>query len=64
MKIRIKSAKTCNNKKHVKVVKIHDFFSLGVHIKYTSKDVAQTQQKFARLHGRETVTFRNCDWSS
>ena len=26
---------------------------------YTSQDFAQTQQNFARLHDRVTVTFRN-----
>ena len=26
---------------------------------YKSQDFAQTQQNFARSHGRETVTFRN-----
>ena len=26
---------------------------------YTSQDVAQTQQNFARSHDHETVTFRN-----
>ena len=48
----IKGVKTC--KKHVKLVKLHDFSSLGVHI----QDFAQTQQNVAQSHDCMTATFR------
>ena len=50
-KSQIKGAKTY--KKHVNIVKLHDFSSLGV------QDFAQTQQNCARSHDCVTVTFRN-----
>ena len=33
---------------------MHNFFCA-----YNSQDFAQTQENFARLHDRETVTFKN-----
>ena len=41
--------------KHVKIEKIMTFIVWV----YTPQDVEQTQQKYARLFDRETVTFRN-----
>ena len=52
-----KSHKRCKNKykKPVKLVKMHDFSSLGVQI----QDFAQTQQNFPQLHDCMTATFKN-----
>ena len=42
-------------RKTVKVVKMHKFLVCA----YKSQDMAQSHENFARLHDRETVTFRN-----
>ena len=42
-------------KKQKKKVKMH----ISLDFAYNSQDFAQTQDNFARLHDRETVTFRN-----
>ena len=53
LKNHIKGGKTW--KKHVKLVKMHDFSSLCIHI----QDFAQTQLNFSHSHDCMTATFRN-----
>ena len=44
-----------HEEKSVKEVKMHKFSVCA----YKSQDFAQSRENFARLHDRETVTFRN-----
>ena len=44
-----------HEEKMVKEVKMHNFLLSA----YNSQDFAQSQENFARLQDRETVTFKN-----